>query len=121
MRISYLKLLNKIVNGENIDLIELKLNCGSRYYQAYYDDGEFSYFGLCNQDEEDENFNYYLANTLLESQMFEDNIEIIENDDLIPKHLSNQFIQQLDKQDIKCIAHKVNEIINYLQHISKGE
>lgn len=38
----------------------------------------------------------------------------------IPKHLSNEFIQDLDgiisDNDIKCIAHKVNEIINYLQY-----
>ena len=44
-------------------------------------------------------------------------------DNLMPKHLSSKFIQQLDKcmtnQDIKCIAHKINEIVNYLQHISK--
>lgn len=44
-------------------------------------------------------------------------------DNLMPKHLSNEFIQQIDKcithQDIKCIAHKVNEVINYLQHINK--
>ena len=56
-----------------------------------------------------------------------DEVEIIEEDKKIdnsmPKHLSNEFIQQIDKcithQDIKCIAHKVNEVINYLQHISK--
>ena len=46
-------------------------------------------------------------------------------DNLIPKHLPNEFIQQIDKcithQDIKCIAHKVNEVINYLQHINKEE
>ena len=54
-------------------------------------------------------------------------VEIIEEpkkiDNLMPKHLSNEFIQQIDKcithQDIKCIAHKVNEVINYLQHINK--
>ena len=58
-----------------------------------------------------------------------DEVEIIEEDkkidNLIPKHLPNEFIQQIDKyithQDIKCIAHKVNEVINYLQHINKEE
>ena len=48
-------------------------------------------------------------------------VEIIEEveDKLIPDHISNEFIQSLDKEMIKHIAHKVNEIINYLQHISK--
>ena len=43
----------------------------------------------------------------------------------IPKHIPNEFIQILNTSlypdDIKCIAHKVNEIINYLQHTNKGE
>ena len=43
----------------------------------------------------------------------------------IPKHIPNEFIQILNTSlypdDIKCIAHKVNEIINYLQHINKGD
>ena len=47
--------------------------------------------------------------------------EIVE----IPKHLSNEFIQDLDgiisDNDIKCIAHKINEIINYLQYKEEQE
>ena len=43
----------------------------------------------------------------------------------IPKHIPNEVIQILNTSlypdDIKCIAHKVNEIINYLQYINKGE
>ena len=43
----------------------------------------------------------------------------------IPKHIPNEVIQDLDRAicpaNVKCIAHKVNEIINYLQHIKKGE
>lgn len=43
----------------------------------------------------------------------------------IPKHLSNEFIQDLDgiisDNDMKCIAHKVNEIINYLQYREKKD
>ena len=60
-------------------------------------------------------------------RILNDEVEILEEtnkiDNSMPKHLSNEFIQQIDKcithQDIKCIAHKVNEVINYLQHISK--
>lgn len=47
--------------------------------------------------------------------------EIVKDDKDIPKHLSNEFIQSFDKggmtpNNIKTIAHKVNEVINYLQH-----
>ena len=71
----------------------------------------------------------YLFHYLFEEEInfLNDEVEIIEEpkkiDNSMPKHLSNEFIQQIDKcithQDIKCIAHKVNEVINYLQHISK--
>lgn len=56
-----------------------------------------------------------------------DEIEIIEESKKVemPKHLSNEFIQDLDgiisDNDIKCIAHKVNEIINYLQYKEKKD
>lgn len=59
--------------------------------------------------------------------LLNDEVEIIEEpkEIEIPKHLSNEFIQNLDAfiidNDIKCIAHKVNEIINYLQYKEKKE
>lgn len=43
----------------------------------------------------------------------------------IPKHIPNDVIQDLNRTvypgDVKCIAHKVNEIINYLQYKEKKE
>lgn len=43
----------------------------------------------------------------------------------IPKHIPNEVIQDLDRAictaNVKCIAHKVNELINYLQHINRGD
>lgn len=43
----------------------------------------------------------------------------------IPKHIPNEVIQDLDRticpENVKCIAHKVNEIINYLQYKEKKE
>ena len=54
-------------------------------------------------------------------------VEVIEEDKKIeiPKHIPNEVIQDLDRAicpaNVKCIAHKVNELINYLQHINKGE
>ena len=54
-------------------------------------------------------------------------VEVIgENKEIeIPKHIPNEVIQDLDRAicpaNVKCIAHKVNELINYLQHTNKGE
>lgn len=54
-------------------------------------------------------------------------VELIEEDKNIeiPKHIPNEVIQDLDRAicpaNVKCIAHKVNELINYLQHTNKGE
>ena len=43
----------------------------------------------------------------------------------IPKHIPNEVIQDLDRaicpDNVKCIAHKVNELINYLQYTNKGD
>ena len=43
----------------------------------------------------------------------------------IPKHIPNEVIQDLNRAicpaNVKCIAHKVNELINYLQHINRGD
>lgn len=46
-----------------------------------------------------------------------DYIEILDEErkvSLVPEHISNQTIQQMKNEDCKCIAHKVNEILNYL-------
>ena len=83
--ISYLELLQMVKNGNAPDLIYLHLNCGKAYYQMYYDGGEFDYYGICDENDEDENFKYYLADTLLESQMIEENIEIIEEPEITPE------------------------------------
>ena len=54
-------------------------------------------------------------------------VELIEEDKNIeiPKHIPNEVIQDLDRAicpaNVKCIAHKVNELINYLQHTNKGD
>lgn len=53
-------------------------------------------------------------------------VEVIEDKKIeIPKHIPNEVIQDLDRvicpANVKCIAHKVNELINYLQHINKGD
>lgn len=132
MKINYLDLLIKLSNGETPDLIKLELNCGERYYQAFYDDGEFNYYGLCDAHLEDEDFKYYLSDTLLESQMFEDNIEIIEEDKEIVIDIDKWGIGALEEigatkdykirdlqKYIELLMYTQNEIIDKLKEIVK--
>ena len=53
-------------------------------------------------------------------------VEVIEDKEIeIPKHIPNEVIQELDRvicsANVKCIAHKVNELINYLQYTNRGD
>lgn len=52
-----------------------------------------------------------------------DYIEILDqeiNVGLIPEYISNKTIQQMKNEDCKCIAHKVNQILNYLMKIKNN-
>lgn len=59
--------------------------------------------------------------------LLNDEVEIIEESKKVEilKHIPNDVIQDLDRaicpENVKCIAHKVNEIINYLQYKEKKE
>lgn len=37
------------------------------------------------------------------------------------KHIPDQFVQSLNDAGMKFICHRINGIINYLQHTSKGD
>ena len=132
MKISYLDLLNKLSIEIIPDLIKLELNCGERYYQAFYDGGEFNYYGLCDAHLEDEDFKYYLSDTLLESQMFEDNIEIIEEDKEIEKIKWNeksqcQSFMSINKADEMLMSRSeqlkksLNELIDEVNKLKRGD
>ena len=57
--------------------------------------------------------------------LLNDEVEIIEEPKKveIPKYIPNEVIQDFNRAvcpgNIKCVAHKVNEIINYLQYKEK--
>ncbi len=106
-------LLNKIANGEEVP--------------------KFWWNGCIHQIEKDYNGNCSIFDTYckkykrVELNQLNDEVKIIEEDKKIeiPKHIPNEVIQDLDREicpaNVKCIAHKVNEIINYLQHINRGD
>lgn len=103
-------LLNELVNGE-----------GKTKYIMYKNrlDGSFNVTMVCVS-----NLIHYLDRGEIE---LTDTVFITneKKESLIPEHIDNQFIQNMSDKivpsDVKHIAHKVNEIINYLQYIRKEE
>ena len=108
-------LIIKIANKEEIPKKIIYKNVTYEYdeksedYYTCYDRGLFEYLFEC------------CVNFL------NDEVEIIEESKKVemPKHIPNDVIQDLNRTvyrgDVKCIAHKVNEIINYLQYKEKKE
>lgn len=103
-------LFNKIANGEEVPK-KIKIGDEELYFSDFKNTYVFETGGSLN-------WSYYVS-----SKSLNDEVEIIEDyNKLIPKHLSNEFIQSLNNggltpNNIKCIAHKINEVINYIQHI----
>lgn len=120
--ISYYDLLKLIQDDEEPELIMLHLNCGSMAYQPIYDDGEFSHYERVVKVENynSENFKTYLADTLLESQMIEPNIEIVGQQKIekIGKHFSLHYIKtNIDEETQDEIDNTINEIYDKIDEI----
>lgn len=132
--ISYYELLKMIKDGEEPQLIVLHMNCGSMEYQPIYDDGEFNYYEICDKKLENDNFRFYLGDTLLESQMIEPNIEIVEENKEIyplddvkdyyfsnskePTYLSQEERRLLDS-NFRTIGDKINELVKAVNNLKK--
>lgn len=77
--ISYYELLGMIKEDKAPNKIRVHLTREPRIYEAeYYDDGDFSHYFI--DGDTDEEYHHYLSECLLESNMFDKNIEIIEED-----------------------------------------
>ena len=114
-------LLNKTANGEEVPKkirITILDDRITRKYNFFYDEDDQEY-------KDDELFP--LGDRIILERVLNEKVEIIEEDKEIeiPKHIPNEVIQDLYRAicpaNVKCIAHKVNELINYLQHINKGD
>lgn len=132
--ISYYELLGMIKEDKAPEKIRIHLTPNtSKIYIRHNDiDEEFSYYGLLNEDEENEEYKYYLSECLLESSMFDKNIEIIEEEKKIPEKIEiyvdekgHYFIDKHCKKiyvgydEINFMVEEFNQLIEYLQ--SKGE
>ena len=129
-------ILNKIANGEEVPK-KIKTKTMTYIYDEFAKDYvEESQKDVLKRDyriTNDISEFYYLFRKLGSgryvciSQQLNYEVELIGEDKeiKIPKHIPNEVIQDLDRAicpaNVKCIAHKVNELINYLQYINKGE
>lgn len=114
-------LLNKLANGEKVPKkirITILDDRITREYNFFYDED--------NQEYKDDEL-FPLGDSLILDRVLNEKVEVIEEDKeiKIPKHISNEVIQDIDRAicpaNVKCIAHKVNELINYLQYTNKGD
>jgi len=121
--ISYFELLKRIEKGDIPEKVEVYLTSRSRIYKADYDGSEFSHYFIYD-GETDENYHYYLAENFLESSMFDECIEIIEEDKKIEK--LNCLVDEdgeltiegfaFDREQKIQIVNKINEIIEVINN-----
>lgn len=117
--ISYYDLLGMIKEGKEPKEIVLQLNCGTRTYIPEYDGGEFFLYKLKNMDLENEDFHYYLSDTLLESQMLEKCITVINGKEDLKKEMSklqseiDLLSNEVQKEYSKVISNR--DRINYMK------
>ena len=129
--ISYYELLKRIEKGDIPEKIKVHLTNTPRVYKADYDGSDFSHYFIYD-GETDEDYPHYLAECFLESDMFDLNIEIIEEEKKIPEkleilnaneHSKEVYYENYSKEeislDIETLQNWVNKIIDYLK--SKGE
>ena len=122
MTISYYELLG-MIKEENIpQKLEVKLPCVnySRTYFASYDINEFNNYFLLNAEDSDENYDVYLANCFLESDMFKKCITILDDDfedieELKINMMSSEcYIDQFENKINQLIKNQ-KKIINILK------
>ena len=110
--ISYYELLGMIKDGNIPKKIKLNM-CGTkRIYVADYDGEDFSDYCLENINDESDDFRCYLAECFLESDMFEEKKEIIEEDKKIEKIDIGKMLQSKKWKRNKKTWQTINEIID---------
>jgi hypothetical protein len=99
--ISYYELLGMIKEDKAPNKIKVHLTpCTSKIYVRENDlDDTFSYYGL-GEEAEDSDYHYYLAECFLESMMFDETIEILEEE----KELhANKIVFNCDNSKRECV------------------
>ena len=115
--ISYYELLGMIKEDKAPNKIRVHLTREPRIYEAQYDESDFSHYFIYDGDNDDD-YHHYLSECFLESDMFDKNIEIIEEEKKIPEKVDRtkcvDFADTLEKT-----LNTLDSLIDYLK--SKGD
>lgn len=118
--ISYYELLGMIKDGNIPKKIKLHMCGTTRIYVADYDDEDFSNYCLENINDKSNDFRCYLAECFLESDMFEENIEIIEEENKIEKIDIGKMLQTKKWKRDKKTWQTINEIIDEINKLKEN-
>lgn len=123
--ISYFELLGMIKEDKAPNKIRVHLTSKPKIYKAVYDFGDFNYYTLYEEEIIDDDYKDYLAECFLESDMFDDKIEILDKKKIEEIELSDwseityqENWEQLAKdfnRNCSLFVNKINEIAKYLQ------
>ena len=135
--ISYYELLGMIKEDKAPRKIRVHLTPGtSKLYVREDDmDGTFSFYGLGVNEKENEEYHFYLPECFLESSMFEQTVEILDENG-VPEKLGYFDLTKDKNEKDECgnklelhytgvadafddVYNKINEILDYLK--SKGD
>ena len=114
MKISYYELLGMIKEGNIPERIKACLvgNKEVVYIAEFETEDRLLCYMIENENEQDENYHYYLSECLIEYSMFDECIEIIEEEKEIEK------IVVCQKEDA-YLADKINELIDEVKKLKK--
>lgn len=119
--ISYYELLGMIKDGIIPEFIELNLKCCDEpcVYKADYDGREFNSYILRDTNRESCNYRYFLNECFLDSDVFEQNIKII--DDKKIELTPCKYKDCGNEKYFEYLADKLNIIIDYLKEKENEE
>jgi hypothetical protein len=115
---NYIGLANLINGGIQPKFIYLILNVNSNYKVKY----KWSEYSKCylidNSSDENEDYDFYLRDCLLDTENFERCIELIEEEKKIelPEKFEIPKIEHKDNQRILSAEIKINGLIDYLKY-----
>lgn len=116
--ISYYDLLELVKNKKQPEEIDVKICSYTRRYEAEYDGDEFSHYYISDDSYPDENYHNYLADSFLESNMFDRCITIVEEK---PKKIEYVQHSSNDSQNVKKIKSKIDELVDVVNYLLEKE
>lgn len=132
MKVSYYELLGMIKEGNIPERIKVSL-VGDKeviYTTHFGIEGRLVCYMIENEDKQDENYHYYLTESLIEYNMFDKCIEIIEEEKEIEKlriqrtwqdeFRNEPLLRYIYKEDMKDIENKINELIDEIKKLKEN-